>query len=294
MIKVFISHSTKNKIQAINLSNALKKYNIDAFVAHEHIECNDEWLKTIKQKLAETDIAIALITEDFNKSAFCQQEVGYILGKNANLISVMLDDTTPQALIGDKQGIKANKEFAECLLWKSLHAIYNHQCFKKILEKVLGKADFFNKVEIVPYIDSFNNSDSYANGRSNYETLFRKVEEYNNVQLSESNIDKIVEAFNKGRVNHTTYFQLIDTYNNYPDKPEYHKEGVVNILAFLNIQYKKLKDIDYNVYSFLDNICTHKSHTIVKNKEMVNKTQYVDGLKNSLSVKNLLSIFRRG
>ncbi len=241
MIKAFISHSTKNKIEAINLSNALKKYNVNAFVAHEHIECNDDWLKTIKQKLEETDIAIALITEDFNKSAFCQQEVGYILGKKAKLISVMLEDSAPQALIGDKQGIKVNLAFRQ-LLKSDLKYIPNDDCLKKILKTVMSEEDYAKYVigynEIDDYIERYASSETYKVAKENYINLKSTVER-RDIALNQNQIDTIVDSFNNNN-------QLEVTQIDYKGKNQ-------DIATFLNNQYKKLKAVSYNAYFFNEN-----------------------------------------
>lgn len=103
-LKVFISHLSKDKIKASRLSDELNKYNISSFVAHEDIEPNEEWLKCIEQALMTMDVLIALVTEEFDKSKWTAQEIGFALGRNIPVISIK-NGMDPFGFFGQKQAI---------------------------------------------------------------------------------------------------------------------------------------------------------------------------------------------
>ena len=75
--RVFISHRVEDKIKATELKKHLAKYGITAFVAHEDIEPNKEWMTTIENALLSMDAFVALVTEGYNDKIWTQQEVGF-------------------------------------------------------------------------------------------------------------------------------------------------------------------------------------------------------------------------
>jgi hypothetical protein len=103
-LKVFISHLSKDKVKASRLSNELNKYNISSFVAHEDIEPNEEWLKCIEDALMTMDVLVALVTEEFDKSKWTAQEIGFALGRNIPVISIK-NGMDPFGFFGQKQAI---------------------------------------------------------------------------------------------------------------------------------------------------------------------------------------------
>ena len=74
--RLFISHLTKDKIAARNLKICIKAYGIDCFVAHEDIRISREWEIEIENALFSMDALCAIVTSDFRKSEWCDQEVG--------------------------------------------------------------------------------------------------------------------------------------------------------------------------------------------------------------------------
>ena len=75
--RVFISHRVEDKARATKLKKQLAKYGVTAFVAHEDIEPNKEWMTTIENALLTMDAFIAMVTEGYNDKVWTQQEVGF-------------------------------------------------------------------------------------------------------------------------------------------------------------------------------------------------------------------------
>lgn len=79
--RLFISHLTDDKQAATNLNTCIKSYGIDCFVAHEDIRVSREWQTEIENALFTMDALCAIVTKDFKKSDWCDQEVGIALGQ---------------------------------------------------------------------------------------------------------------------------------------------------------------------------------------------------------------------
>ena len=114
--KMFISHLTANKDSATNLKICLQEYGISGFVAHEDIKPSEEWMKEIERALFSMNGLGAIVTPDFIKSAWCDQEVGVAIGRKVLVIPIR-KGADPYGLFGKYQGIqskgKDSKEIAE-------------------------------------------------------------------------------------------------------------------------------------------------------------------------------------
>ncbi len=103
---------TISLIDFTNQEKELSKYNISCFVAHEDIEPNEEWLKCIEDALMSMDIMLALVTENFDKSKWTCQEIGFALGRSIPIISIK-NGMDPFGFFGKKQAISGNGKMAK-------------------------------------------------------------------------------------------------------------------------------------------------------------------------------------
>lgn len=103
--KLFISHLAKYKVKASQLQQALKIYGISSFVAHEDIEPTREWQVEIEKALHSMDGLAAILTEGFKDSNWCDQEVGFALGKDVLIIPIK-KEIDPYGFIGKYQAIQ--------------------------------------------------------------------------------------------------------------------------------------------------------------------------------------------
>lgn len=90
---VFISYSNENKQYCSEIKNLLNQIGLYGFLAHEDINISREWEVEIFKQLKQSDIFIALLSEDFKKSDYCSQEVGMALQKEAMIIPLSIDGT---------------------------------------------------------------------------------------------------------------------------------------------------------------------------------------------------------
>ena len=87
-LRVFISHVHTAKLQAAGLRQALQRYAISAFVAHEDIDTSDEWREEILRALMSMDVFVAILTSDFNSSKWTDQEAGIAVARDVLMIPI--------------------------------------------------------------------------------------------------------------------------------------------------------------------------------------------------------------
>jgi hypothetical protein len=92
------------KPSAARLKAALKSFGVDAFVAHEDIEPTQEWALEIELALRSMHALCAVVTPDFHTSLWCDQEVGFALGRPVPVLTVR-SGADPYGLMGKAQAI---------------------------------------------------------------------------------------------------------------------------------------------------------------------------------------------
>jgi hypothetical protein len=107
--KLFISHLSNHKKKASDLQKVLKRYGISSFVAHEDIEPSKEWQNEIENALHTMDALTAILMDGFKESNWCDQEIGFALGKGVLIIPIK-KDINPYGFIGKYQAIQATKD----------------------------------------------------------------------------------------------------------------------------------------------------------------------------------------
>ncbi|MBJ3783857.1 toll/interleukin-1 receptor domain-containing protein [Devosia sediminis] len=110
--RLFISHLAVEKAKAKRLKDCLAPYGVAGFVAHEDIHPTLEWQSEIERALWAMDAFVAIHTPDFSKSIWCQQEVGFALGRGVKIISLRMGED-PTGFIGKHQAIARRNRPAE-------------------------------------------------------------------------------------------------------------------------------------------------------------------------------------
>ncbi len=123
--KVFISHLSKYKSSASNLKLMLEPYGISAFVAHEDIKPTKEWEVEIEKALFSMNALCAILTPDFIKSSWCDQECGYAFGRN--VLTIPIDKgQLPYGMFGKIQAIKSEGKNAQQIAESVFNAIVDN------------------------------------------------------------------------------------------------------------------------------------------------------------------------
>lgn len=103
--RLFLSHTYKHAREAADLRAILSRWGVDLFVAHDRIEPLAEWQGVIEDALRTCFAVAALVTPDFIESKWCDQEVGFALGRGVLVVPVM-QPTPPYGLLGKFQGLR--------------------------------------------------------------------------------------------------------------------------------------------------------------------------------------------
>lgn len=103
-VKLFLTHTHPNKALAKTVRDRLLLYGIDTFVAHEMIEPSAEWREEIELALATCEALAALVTKDLVTSNYCDQEIGFAMGRGLVVIPIRLE-TDPHGFFGKYQGV---------------------------------------------------------------------------------------------------------------------------------------------------------------------------------------------
>ena len=110
--RLFISHVSVDKLKATRLKDCLAPYGIAGFVAHEDIHPTLEWQSEIERALFTMDGFLAMHTKGFAASNWCQQEVGFAIGRGVKMISLRMGED-PTGFIGKHQALARRDRTAE-------------------------------------------------------------------------------------------------------------------------------------------------------------------------------------
>jgi len=101
-LKLFISHPHERKESALKLKNALVNKKINAFVAHEDIKTSKTWREEIRFALNTMDFFVSINCKEFDKSQFCQQELGFAVSRNVDIVQLVFEKEYPPKAFGEE------------------------------------------------------------------------------------------------------------------------------------------------------------------------------------------------
>ena len=104
-LRAFVSHLSESQRKVGHLRNALETWGISCFIAHQDIEPSREWQAEIEAGLSSMQLMIALIEPGFTKSGWTDQEIGFALGRDVDVVPLLIDGI-PHGFIGKIQGIQ--------------------------------------------------------------------------------------------------------------------------------------------------------------------------------------------
>lgn len=92
-VEVFLGYSHSDRVLAGKVAELLREKGIDVFLAHENIEISEEWRGEIVKHLTSSALLVALLAPDFEKSIWTNQETGFMLGRGAKIIPLIVGET---------------------------------------------------------------------------------------------------------------------------------------------------------------------------------------------------------
>jgi len=174
----FLSHAHHDRLIARKLADELKKYSIDAFVAHEDIKLGDEWESALLERIKNCDLFIAILSENFHQVDYTDQEVGIAHGLGKIILPLSVDKTMPYGFLTKFQakkispeidGDEVSKIFAEFMPKTSearvedrlIYSLINSHSFNEAnyYAGILSKHTEFSEVQINMIAKGFINND---------------------------------------------------------------------------------------------------------------------------------------
>lgn len=113
-VAVFLSHKWEDALYVGAVKKILgDNYGIDAFVAHDDIEPSKRWREVIKAALSSCHALVAVMHEQFHDSQWCDQEVGWALGRNLPVVTVRREGVPrkPDGFLEEHQDITVSAKF---------------------------------------------------------------------------------------------------------------------------------------------------------------------------------------
>jgi hypothetical protein len=109
--EVFLSYNHQDRVLAGQVRNQLEALGYAAFLAHDDIEVSAQWREEILRHLESCSGLISVVTENFGRSAWANQEVGFILGKNKPVASLIFGEASQilPGFLASLQGIPASE-----------------------------------------------------------------------------------------------------------------------------------------------------------------------------------------
>lgn len=103
-LKVFLSHNHEDYELAKEIELFLEDFGLEVFVAHKDIKPSREWVEVLDQKIKECDIFMPLLTKNFYKSEWTDQESGIAYTHQKTILSIKIDEN-PRGFINKYQAL---------------------------------------------------------------------------------------------------------------------------------------------------------------------------------------------
>lgn len=103
-VRVFMSHLALHRELVGLAGQRLANFKVEAFVAHDSIEPSREWQQVIEAGLSDCDAMVVFLHAGFKESNWCDQEVGWVMGRNRPLLPLNFD-LHPHGFMGKFQSL---------------------------------------------------------------------------------------------------------------------------------------------------------------------------------------------
>lgn len=142
MLRLFVSHRSNVKKPLAQVKQELLGYGVDCFLAHEEIRKTKKWRDMIMQGLLSCHAVLAVGTEGYAGSPWCNQEIGWGLARGV-LVLPLLAGESPDGFHAEYQGPTSDltdpaitaKSVAEALCEDERSAGLLFRGFAKIIEE---------------------------------------------------------------------------------------------------------------------------------------------------------------
>ena len=142
---VFISHSTDDVDLAKRIKSWLEDIGIRVFIAHQDIEPSNDFDTAIIEQVKSSIVYLALLTKNFQKSDWCDQEAGIAIATNSIILPIKID-VDPYGFLNKKQALRWNEDVSSmAILAKSIIHKLSRDEQKRIRNELLKEDGRFSR-----------------------------------------------------------------------------------------------------------------------------------------------------
>ena len=105
-LRLFVSHRDDQRGELAKVAKFLQHYGIVSFLAHDAISVGTIWRDELQLGLRTMEALLAYCSDGFADSDWTGQEVGYALGRDVPVVTVMAG-AGPKGLLEQRQAIRA-------------------------------------------------------------------------------------------------------------------------------------------------------------------------------------------
>lgn len=109
-LRVFASHLSASKLYVSQFRDQRQAYGIELFVAHSSIEVSKRWADDIEDYMRTCHAGIIFLEAESKDSEWCDQEVGWLLGRGIPIYTLMLDGAHLYGPLAERQAVPAQTE----------------------------------------------------------------------------------------------------------------------------------------------------------------------------------------
>lgn len=102
---LFASHLATQRAIVGAVGNELARWGVTLFVAHDSIDPDLEWQSEIERSLHECHGGVVFLMPGFSESKWCDQEVGWLLGRQVPCCPLKFQGQDPYGPLGKKQAL---------------------------------------------------------------------------------------------------------------------------------------------------------------------------------------------
>lgn len=193
--KVFLSHQNEDKVFLSEVKAFLdSNFGVEAFLAHEDIHPTKTWRDTIKNALSTADMLVAYLSPQFHQSEWCDQEVGWALGRRIPVMPVQ-----PRQEVG-RNGFMEERQHERMNRATTLESYW----LAKQIYTALKDNPKTNIVATKSAVHTLKNSQSYAHTRDLWDAIWanRRILDDDDIQSMReavANNHQVSECFDSNK-----------------------------------------------------------------------------------------------
>lgn len=134
-LRVFISHLSAKQAKAGLLQDALDEHGMSSFVAHRDVHPTLEWQAEIETALQTCELMVALIHPDFHDSDWCDQEIGWALGRGIPVFTVRIG-ADPKGFVSRFQAFTGAGKKPEAIASEIFEAALAHKMLQARMAEI--------------------------------------------------------------------------------------------------------------------------------------------------------------